>query len=92
MTGSGISRRRRRYPILDVTILHTRSLRLRLHCESWDEIPPSIDLLNVDGSFVGGAMPGDIFHNGPHPNTGRPFVCMRGTREYHTHSSHLGDH
>lgn len=26
-----------------------------------------------------------------HPNTGRPFLCLRGTREYHEHPQHAGD-
>jgi hypothetical protein len=88
----GLKIHARIYPILDVTVRHSRPLRLKLHCDSWDELPPSIELLNPDGSFVTDVPHGGIFHPGPHPNTGRPFVCMRGTREYHTHSSHLNDH
>lgn len=79
------------YPVLDLTVQHKRPLRLRLRCDSWDELPPAIDLLNPDGSFLAPPHFGDIIHDGPHPNTGRPFVCMRGTREYHTHGSHLND-
>jgi len=26
-----------------------------------------------------------------HPKTGRPFLCVRGTRQYHTHPQHSGD-
>lgn len=26
-----------------------------------------------------------------HPNTGRPFLCLRGIREYHEHPQHSGD-
>lgn len=27
-----------------------------------------------------------------HPATGKPFVCMQGVAEYHSHPSHLDDH
>ena len=87
----GLEIHARAFPIFDVTVLHSKPLRLRLNGATWDELPVSVDLLNPDGSYYAGTMPGDIFHQGPHPRTGRPFVCMRGTLEYHTHSSHLGD-
>ena len=81
----------RSYPMLDVTVEHTKPLRLRLQGDSFDELPPAIELLNSDGASWSGPLPGGIFHAGPHPITGKPFVCMRGAREYHTHSSHLAD-
>jgi hypothetical protein len=77
------------FPILDVTIEHSRPLRARMHADNWDELPPSIDLLNLDGSAMpSGSIPGGVFNPGPHPNTNRPFVCMRGSREFHTHAGH----
>lgn len=83
------------YPILDVIFRHTSAdpLRLRLTCAEWDELPPSIELLDEDGKHLGEAPPnvGGVFNGSAHPNTGRPFVCMRGAREYHTHDSHTGD-
>ena len=79
------------YPILDVTICHSRPLRLRLRADDWDDQPPSIELLNPDGSAMTDRLPGSIFHPGPHPATGRPFICMRGSREFHTHPSHLNE-
>lgn len=81
----------RSFPVLDVTIEHRRPLRLRLQADGWDETPPSIVLLNPDGSLWTGPLPGGVF-NAPHPSTGRPFICMRGVREYHTHPSHLNEH
>jgi hypothetical protein len=87
----GLDIHTRSYPVLDLTVQHTRALRLRLGCDSWDEMPPSVALLNPDGTFLAPPALGDIF-NDNHPTTGRPFICMRGTREYHTHSSHLNDH
>lgn len=81
----------RTHPILDLTVHHSKDLRLRFQANDWDDLPPSIELLNSDGTLCSIPMPGGIFHQGPHPNTGRPFICMRGCREYHTHSSHLND-
>lgn len=83
------------YPAFDVIFEHPTvvPLRLRLDCAQWDEVPPSIQLLRADGTPVPVAPPcvGNIFHPGPHPRTGRLFVCMRGVREYHTHDSHLNE-
>jgi hypothetical protein len=80
------------YPTFDVLFDHATALplRLKLDCSQWDELPPSVELLKADGSPVT-AAPGNggIFHPGPHPITGKFFVCMRGIREYHTHSSHV---
>jgi hypothetical protein len=84
------------YPVFDVIFNHATAvpLRLRLDCRQWDELPPSIELLDASGTPVGAAPPnvGGVFHPGRHPSTGRYFVCMRGAREYHTHPSHLTDH
>lgn len=79
------------FPIIDVTFEGSRPLRMRLDCESWDSDPPSGELLNADGTPLSGPIPGGQFHAGPHPGTGRPFVCMRGFREFHTHPSHLNE-
>ncbi|BAM93142.1 hypothetical protein S58_71780 [Bradyrhizobium oligotrophicum S58] len=80
------------YPILDVLFDHAAAapLRLRFRCDDWDEVPPSIELLNREGHHLTTAPPnvGNVFHPGGHPSTGRPFVCMRGAREFHTHPSH----
>ncbi|MES2304296.1 MAG: putative metal-binding protein [Gemmatimonadota bacterium] len=35
--------------------------------------------------------PTGVFNGGAHPATGRPFVCMRGSREYHAHPSHIAE-
>jgi hypothetical protein len=83
------------YPVLDVVFNHPSAapLRLRLQCDDWDELPPSIQLLSKDGQPLAAPPPnvGGVFHPGPHPATGRPFVCMRGARQYHTHFSHTTD-
>lgn len=80
------------YPIFDVIFGHptAQPLRLRLECAQWNEVPPSVALLKTDGTDVDAAPPGGaVFHPGHHPGTNRYFVCMRGTREYHTHPSHV---
>jgi len=87
----GLEIQARTYPVLDLTVKHSRPLRLRLRCDFWDELPPAVELLNPDGTLLAPPHLGDIFNDGAHPSSGRPFICMRGTREYHTHSSHLND-
>lgn len=86
----------RTYPILDIafTAVQGSYLRLRMNCENWNEQPPSIALLDRSGQPITSTVASstNIFHQGPHTNTGRPFVCMPGVLEYHTHSSHLTDH
>lgn len=83
------------FPVLDVGFRaeNRAELRLRLFARNWNDQPPSAELLNGDGEFLK-QLPqylNGIFHNGNHPSTGRPFICMAGTLEYHTHSSHVGD-
>ncbi|MFK2874485.1 hypothetical protein ISP13_13155 [Dyella lipolytica] len=78
------------YPHVEVTFLGSRPLRVRLLCDNWPELPPSAILMSADGSDPKN-LPGSVFHQDAHPITGKPFICMRGFREYHTHSSHLGD-
>ena len=79
----------RSFPVLDATITHRRPLRLRMEAQGWDEVPPSVMLLKPDGTVWSDPLPGDVFNGSAHPSTGRPFICMRGVREYHTHPSHL---
>lgn len=84
-----------RYPILDLVFNHStaKPLRLKLICTDWDDLPPSIELLDASGAYLQAKPPGtgNQFHPGGHPKTGRPFVCMRGALEYHTHPQHVSD-
>lgn len=86
----------RSYPVLDVGFMSPqgRQLRLKLRCEDWNEQPPSVELLQWDGSELTAMPPSstNIFHPGRHPVTQKFFVCMVGTREYHTHPNHVTDH
>jgi len=85
----------REFPVLDVGFRAEGrpELRLRLGVKNWNEEPASVELLNSAGEFLIQAPqhPGSVFNNGAHPATGRPFVCMAGTLEYHTHPSHVND-
>jgi len=79
------------FPVLDVTFNGTDPLRLRLTCDNWDEQPPSALLLNADGTDFCRISKTGIINCSAHPATGKYFICMRGFREYHIHSSHLTD-
>ncbi|HVS53590.1 MAG TPA: hypothetical protein VHD62_14640 [Opitutaceae bacterium] len=84
------------FPVVDVTFVEEgrKPLRVRLVAKEWDELPPSIELLAPNGEFlqVNQTPAQGIFNPNAHGNTGRPFVCMIGTLEYHTHGSHINDH
>lgn len=83
------------YPLVDCSFT-TRGrtpLRLQFMCNDWNELPPEISLHNADGTLLTkpSANPTGVFHPSLHPITNRLFICMRGSREYHTHPSHVGD-
>lgn len=83
------------YPLIDCSFSAAgrTTLRLKLACDDWNDLPPSITLHAADGSLLT-ALPNNptgVFNGGPHPAVNRPFVCMRGAREYHTHPSHVAD-
>lgn len=73
---------------------------VRLVYENYDLWPPSlsfIDVLTRDcrppqvRAFLKTAEGlRDVLVDG-HPNTNRPFLCLPGIREYHTHPQHTGD-
>lgn len=85
----------RTFPILDVGFEADgrQPFRVQMHCEEWNELPPSIILLSTDGQIITALPigPTGIFHQGPHDATKRPFICMAGSREYHIHTSHTTD-
>ncbi len=85
----------REFPVLDVGFEATgrQPIRIRMQCDDWNELPPVVTLLKLDGEILRPVPSGppSIFHQGPHNVTSLPFVCMAGTREYHTHSSHISD-
>ena len=78
------------YPTLDVTFQGSRPLRVRLNYEDWPDRAPAAELLEASGEVLSvGAT--SIFNMSAHPITNRPFICMRGFNEFHTHSSHLNE-
>lgn len=83
------------FPMIDCsfTAPGRTTLRLMIQCDNWNDSPPTISLHAADGEFLVTLLPNPtgVFNSGPHPSTQRPFVCMRGAREYHTHPSHVAD-
>ena len=85
------------YPILAVVFRHHRSLReieFRFTCDDWDGLPPSLSLHDPsDGrELQWEEWPKNVWSvHESHPTTGKPFLCLPGIREYHTHPSHLND-
>ncbi|WP_026221504.1 putative metal-binding protein [Ancylobacter sp. FA202] len=94
------------FPVLDVVFNHHSRVpvRLRFTCDGWDDQPPAIEILTADGQHIPSTRePGSpyeyvftgsmsIFNSGPHEQHTRPFICMRGSRDYHNHSGHSADH
>ena len=83
------------YPVLAVVLRHSRSTReieFRFSYDDWDELPPSLSLHHPNG---GEELTWEEWPKGgwdahkAHTSTGRPFLCLTGLREYHTHQSHL---
>lgn len=90
------------YPILDVEFYTSENddrpgLRLRMDFCGWNSTPPSIVLLRPHGERITQLLPPKsggatgVFNQGPHPCAHAPFICMRGSREYHIHPSHTAD-
>ena len=85
------------YPVLAVILRHSRSTReieFRFTCDEWDELPPSLSLChpNGGGELTWEEWPKDGWDvHQIHTTTGKPFLCLPGLREYHTHQSHLGN-
>lgn len=83
------------FPIIDCEFTHAgrTPLRLKTDWSEWDEQPPTILLLNSAGEplkTLPGKLP-NVFNGSPHPHTKRPFICMAGSKEFHTHPSHLNE-
>lgn len=85
------------WPILSIVFTHPKSQRkvgFAFRFDDWDDTPPSLGLFDP---ATGQDLPWNLWPQGgwsignPHPSTGKPFLCLPGIREYHTHSSHTGD-
>ena len=85
------------FPMLAVVLKHRRTgreIEFRFKCDNWDELPPSLSLHDPkDGRELRwDEWPKNAWSvHKTHPSTGKPFLCLHGIREYHTHSSHLRD-
>ncbi len=80
--------------IVEFTDPHKRSIRVKLDCSEWDDLPPSIEILDNEGislnheQFPKGQ---GVFNSSLHPKTRKPFICTPGSLEYHEHTSHISD-
>jgi hypothetical protein len=83
------------FPIIDCefTAPGRSTLRLRLPCDNWNDLPPAAGLHTAEGPPLMTLSPDrtNVFNPGPHPMTQRPFIYIHGMREYHTHPSHVSD-
>ncbi len=81
------------YPLLDVILRGQgkKGIMLQMRCDSWNAQPPAVEIVTPERAPLPQPLSGGIFNASSHPVTGKAFVCMAGVREYHTHSSHLGD-
>lgn len=83
--------------------LAARSFLARFDLADYDLVPPSIEFFDP---WTGATLPyGTMFRAleyeqqrgthlvllGDHPITHKPFLCVRGVREYHQHPQHSGD-
>jgi hypothetical protein len=63
-----------------------------LDCSQFDAQPISVDMVTNETHE---SLPMDQWTPGVphslHPVTGRPFVCLQGIAEYHSHPSHVAD-
>lgn len=92
------------YPELTLAVKHRVSGLMRVfhfECGDWNDQPPALKLVDAESGseLPGSAWPKDNASHW-HPSgwtsaggisTPRPFMCMVGIREYHTHSSHIRD-
>jgi hypothetical protein len=93
-------------PELRIAVRHIKSGTLHVFqflCEDWDDQPPRLAVLDaVTGEELPGTRwprngPGQGYwhHDGWIAPSGlvlpKPFLCMRGIREYHEHKSHITD-
>jgi hypothetical protein len=89
--------------VVDIPALAARAFGVRISLDDFDQRAPSVvfcdpftwEVLTYEklhrGNHVGdnGKAFNVILEN--HPLSKRPFLCMRGIREYHEHPQHTGD-
>jgi len=71
---------------------HDQLWRLRLDGAEYDAKPLAVSVVDDAGATVGvEAWPPGLAYGGDHPFVHRPWVCIRGTFEYHTYPGHTAD-
>ena len=89
---AGVSFAGQRVPVMSVCI--------RLDYTNFDRWPPSLAFIDPftrvavpplvsAPDVVDGQLGNALVH--AHPETGRPFLCLPGIREFHTHPQHSGE-
>jgi hypothetical protein len=89
--------------VLEIPSLAARAFKVRFDLSDYDQAPPSVEfrdpwtneLLKYEEMFRAheyekGRGPHVVLLD-VHPKTGKPFLCIRGVREYHEHPQHSGD-
>jgi hypothetical protein len=76
----------------DVTVALDDGLTLRLDGARYDAEPFRVSMTTMAGELVPHQMWPPGLSLGVHPVLNRPFACVQGTYEYHSHPSHLADH
>jgi hypothetical protein len=85
------------YPKLYLIATNTdgKNYRLRFEVSNYDEIPPELRVVNSDDKPIMVAADHPTRNGGPFPNHAgsglTQFICISGTRDFYTHSSHLSN-
>ena len=92
------------YPVFRVAVRHSRTGKVRVFeflLDDWNDQPPALQLVDAETLELlpGCRWPGDNssrWHatgwiSAAGIETTKPFMCMVGIREYHTHKSHSND-
>ncbi len=91
------------YPRLTITMHHRRTGKLRtfqFDFDTWNDEPPALGIVDPETrQAVAGALwpqyqsywHQSSWASSPLIITPKPFMCMSGIREYHTHHAHAQD-
>lgn len=87
---------------IEIPLLAGRAFGVRFGLDDYDQRAPSVGFCDpwtwepipyevlLRASVIGPGGPMNVILGG-HPSTGKPFLCIRGVREYHEHPQHSGD-
>jgi hypothetical protein len=87
----------------EIPVLAARALGVRVSLDDYDQRAPSVtfhdpwtwEFLPPERIPLGQTLDehgkAQLVVLNDHPETRRPFLCIRGTREYHEHPQHTGD-